>query len=95
MILLDGSVPAKYGIRLNSEGRYSDLQIALSKLCGVDAKQLLLTEINGPIPSRFPSLRARLRLNSATLNLFAYQLPPYFSYTHMSSVNVSNDAKGI
>lgn len=84
MILLDGSVPVKYGIRLNSEGRYCDLQEALSKLCGIDAKQLLIAEINGPIPTRFPHLKNRIRLNSSTINLFAYQLPSVFSYTCLS-----------
>lgn len=34
-MLLDGSVPVKYGIRVNSEGTYMDLKKRLSELCGL------------------------------------------------------------
>lgn len=34
-MLLDGSVPIKYGVRVNSEGTYLDLKKKLSDLCGL------------------------------------------------------------
>ncbi|KAH9638761.1 hypothetical protein HF086_002001 [Spodoptera exigua] len=36
IILLDGSVPIKYGVRVNSEGTYLDLKKKLSELCGLE-----------------------------------------------------------
>ncbi|CAG9791664.1 unnamed protein product [Diatraea saccharalis] len=35
VILLDGSVPVKYGIRVNSDETYYDLKQKLSELCGL------------------------------------------------------------
>ncbi|CAH1641332.1 unnamed protein product [Spodoptera littoralis] len=35
VMLLDGSVPIKYGVRVNSEGTYLDLKKKLSDLCGL------------------------------------------------------------
>lgn len=34
-MLLDGSVPIKYGVRVNSEGTYADVKKKLSELCGL------------------------------------------------------------
>ncbi|KAK7088275.1 hypothetical protein V1264_022210 [Littorina saxatilis] len=46
---LDGSVPIKYGLRLNMDEKYKTLKQELSSLSGIPADQLLLVEILGPI----------------------------------------------
>lgn len=46
---LNGSVPVKYGLRLNMDEKYKALKRELSLLSGIPAEQLLLVEIQGPI----------------------------------------------
>ena len=46
---LDGSVPVKYGLRLNMDEKYKTLKQELSTLSNIPAEQLLLVEILGPI----------------------------------------------
>ncbi|KAJ4445303.1 hypothetical protein ANN_07108 [Periplaneta americana] len=45
VIRLDGSVPVKYGLRLNMDEKYSSVKSALSVLCGVPAHLLRLAEV--------------------------------------------------
>lgn len=45
VIRLDGSVPVKYGLRLNMDEKYSSVKTALSGLCGVSAHLLRLAEV--------------------------------------------------
>jgi hypothetical protein len=42
---LDGSVPVKYGLRLNMDEKYSSVKSALSSLCAVPAHLLRLAEV--------------------------------------------------
>ena len=45
VIKLDGSVPVKYGLRLNSEGRYCDVKQQLHILTGIPPHQIMLSEL--------------------------------------------------
>jgi hypothetical protein len=45
VIRLDGSIPVKYGLRLNMDEKYSSVKSALSNLCGVPAHLLRLAEV--------------------------------------------------
>ena len=44
---LDGSVPVKYGLRLNTDDKYKSLKKQLADLCDMRADQLVLAEIGG------------------------------------------------
>ena len=46
---LDGSVPVKYGVRLNMDEKYKVLKKALSELTDIPTNQILLVEILGPV----------------------------------------------
>ena len=46
---LNGSVPVKYGIRLNMDEKYKDLKKHLGDLSSIPPAQLLLTEIGGAV----------------------------------------------
>lgn len=45
-IRLDGSVPVKYGLRLNMDEKYAHLKTQLSQLCDIPAHLLCLAEVN-------------------------------------------------
>lgn len=47
VISRDGSVPVRYGIRLNSDDKYSDVRGPLSKLTEIDEDLLLFVELYG------------------------------------------------
>ena len=44
---LDGSLPTKYGLRLNIDETYGQMKKQLSELCGIPAGELLLVELFG------------------------------------------------
>ena len=46
---LNGSVPVKYGVRLNMDEKYRTLKKQLSELSGIPAMQILLVEIFGAL----------------------------------------------
>lgn len=46
---LDGSVPVKYGLRLNMDEKYRTLKKELENLTSIASNQMLFVEINGPI----------------------------------------------
>ncbi|XP_037292754.1 ubiquitin carboxyl-terminal hydrolase 32 isoform X2 [Manduca sexta] len=73
VILLDGSVPVKYGVRVNSEGTYLDLKKKLSELCGLPPESMLIAELNGAQLGRVLEDDAKL---GAARDLLAYELPP-------------------
>ncbi|XP_058129653.1 ubiquitin carboxyl-terminal hydrolase 32 [Anopheles coustani] len=74
VMLLDGSVPVKYGLRLNSEMRYWDLKKQLSDLCGLDPEQMLVSELsNSQIRFILPN-EHRIKPSSAC-ELYVYELP--------------------
>ncbi|CAB3219962.1 unnamed protein product [Arctia plantaginis] len=74
VMLLDGSVPIKYGVRVNSEGTYLDLKKKLSELCGLPPEALLIVELSGASIGRVFEDGAKISGVSA-LELFAYELP--------------------
>jgi len=46
---LDGSVPVKYGLRLNMDEKYKGLKRELASLSNIPTEQILLVEIVGPV----------------------------------------------
>uniref|UniRef100_A0A182M9T8 ubiquitinyl hydrolase 1 n=1 Tax=Anopheles culicifacies TaxID=139723 RepID=A0A182M9T8_9DIPT len=74
VMLLDGSVPVKYGLRLNSEMKYWDLKKQLSELCGLEPDQMLICELsNSQIRLILPN---EIRIKPSTAcELYAYELP--------------------
>lgn len=49
VIKLDGSVPIKYGLRLNNDEKYGALKNALSTLCGIPPHLIKLAEVQGAL----------------------------------------------
>lgn len=47
MIKLDGTVPIKYGLRMNADDKHSVVKTKLSSLSGISANNLKLAEIIG------------------------------------------------
>lgn len=45
---LDGSVPVKYGLRLNMDEKYKSLKREVSYLSNIPPGELLIVEVNGP-----------------------------------------------
>ncbi|KAJ8711519.1 hypothetical protein PYW07_008761 [Mythimna separata] len=74
VMLLDGSVPIKYGVRVNSEGTYLDLKKKLSELCGLAPESMLIVELSGATFGRVFEDNAKIAAASAT-ELYAYELP--------------------
>lgn len=74
VILLDGSVPIKYGLRLNSESKYFDLKRKLALLSYLNPNFMLICEIwNSQIRHIFPD-DEKIKPSSAK-ELYCYQLP--------------------
>ncbi|XP_066297333.1 ubiquitin carboxyl-terminal hydrolase 32-like isoform X2 [Branchiostoma lanceolatum] len=72
---LDGSVPVRYGLRLNADEKNLVLKKQLGELCDIDVSQLLLLETFGATIKSFPSDGQRVR-SVLGGNLFAYEIPP-------------------
>lgn len=49
VIRLDGSVPVKYGLRLNNDEKYGALKNALSSLCGIPPHLMKLAEVQNAV----------------------------------------------
>ncbi|XP_041972370.1 ubiquitin carboxyl-terminal hydrolase 32 isoform X2 [Aricia agestis] len=75
VIRLDGSVPIKYGVRVDSEGTYLDLKIKLSKLCGLPPESMVLVLLSGALVGRILDDRAKVAPATAC-DLYAYEVPP-------------------
>lgn len=74
MILLDGTLPTKYGLRLNSESRYIDLKTELSALCHLDASLMLVCELlHSQIRCTLMDGQ-KLKVSSA-VDLYVYEVP--------------------
>ncbi|XP_071178506.1 ubiquitin carboxyl-terminal hydrolase 32-like [Mytilus edulis] len=75
VIRLDGSVPVKYGLRLNMDEKYRALKKELENLTSIPSNQILFVEVNGPIVKTLPQDGQKVRtLLGGTL--YAYELPP-------------------
>ncbi|XP_028171879.1 uncharacterized protein LOC114361131, partial [Ostrinia furnacalis] len=75
VILLDGSVPVKYGVRVHSEGTYLDLKQKLAKLCGLEPDSMLLVELSGATIGRVLEDGHKV-CPARAMQLYAYELPP-------------------
>ncbi|XP_006811225.1 ubiquitin carboxyl-terminal hydrolase 32-like [Saccoglossus kowalevskii] len=75
VIRLDGTVPMKYGLRLNMEDKYKDLKQYLSELCDLTPQQLLLVEVFGAMIRSLPSDGQKVRTALGGY-LYAYEIPP-------------------
>lgn len=74
--MLDGSVPVKYGLRLNSDVKYWDLKKQLSELCGLDPELMLICELsNSQIRCIFPN-EQKIKPSTAC-ELYVYELPKF------------------
>lgn len=74
VVRLDGSVPLKYGLRLNLDDKYKTLKRELAELCDLSAEQLLLVEIAGAMVRSFPQDNQKVR-NFVGGILYAYEIP--------------------
>ncbi|KAJ8312078.1 hypothetical protein KUTeg_009451 [Tegillarca granosa] len=74
-IRLDGSVPVKYGLRLNMDEKYKTLKKELSELTNIPSDQILFVEIMGPIVKTLPQDNQKVRTLLGGI-LYAYELPP-------------------
>ncbi|XP_053617515.1 ubiquitin carboxyl-terminal hydrolase 32 isoform X2 [Plodia interpunctella] len=75
VMLLDGSVPVKYGVRVNSEGTYLELKKKLSELCGLPEESMLLVELSGATLGRVLEDGARVA-GAGAADLCVYETPP-------------------
>ncbi|XP_071945533.1 ubiquitin carboxyl-terminal hydrolase 32-like isoform X2 [Antedon mediterranea] len=75
VVKLDGSVPIKYGLRLNMDDKYRVFKGKLSELCNIPSDQLLLVEIGGAMIRGFPSESQKIRTLLSGI-LYAYEVPP-------------------
>lgn len=74
VICLNGDIPIKYGLRLNSEAKYIELKDNLEKLCNIPSNRLLLAEVASSQIRQILNDDLRINVNSA-IELFAYELP--------------------
>ncbi|XP_026279470.1 ubiquitin carboxyl-terminal hydrolase 32 isoform X3 [Frankliniella occidentalis] len=74
VIRLDGSVPVKYGLRLNMDGKYAQLKLQLAQLCDVSSHLLCLAEVNQAQIKNVPSDDQKIKTPVAG-SLYAYELP--------------------
>ncbi|XP_031330548.1 ubiquitin carboxyl-terminal hydrolase 32-like isoform X2 [Photinus pyralis] len=74
VIYLSGETPIKYGLRLNSEAKYSELKSQLHDLCNIPPSQLLLAEVSHSQIQDVLADDAKINISTAT-ELYAYELP--------------------
>ncbi|XP_050441466.1 ubiquitin carboxyl-terminal hydrolase 32 [Adelges cooleyi] len=73
VIKLDGTVPVKYGLRMNADDKYSVVKSKLSSLSGIPYNNLKLTEIIGAQIKTIIIDEQKVKPGSL---LYAYELPP-------------------
>uniref|UniRef100_A0A4W4HU81 Ubiquitin carboxyl-terminal hydrolase 32 n=1 Tax=Electrophorus electricus TaxID=8005 RepID=A0A4W4HU81_ELEEL len=95
VIKLDGSTPARYGLRLNMDEKYTGLKKQLSELCCLKPDQILLAEVHSSNIKNFPQDNQKVRL-SVNGFLCAFEIPvpgsPLFCVSF--PVNVSSADTG-
>ncbi|KRT78925.1 Peptidase, partial [Oryctes borbonicus] len=74
VIRLNGDVPIKYGLRLNSEAKYYELKQQLQNLCNIPPERLSLAEVASSQIKQFLGDDNKIISGSAT-ELYAYELP--------------------
>ncbi|XP_072043615.1 ubiquitin carboxyl-terminal hydrolase 32-like isoform X1 [Amphiura filiformis] len=83
VVRLDGTVPIKYGLRLNMDDKYKVFKKQLGDLCGLTPEQLLLVEVGGAMVRSFPSDAQKIRTLLGGM-LYAYEIPT--PTIHLASV---------
>ncbi|XP_059614538.1 ubiquitin carboxyl-terminal hydrolase 32 isoform X2 [Phlebotomus argentipes] len=74
VIFLDGSVPIKYGLRLNSDAKYVELKMELSHICNLDPDLMLCCEILESQVRTILMDDQKVKASTAT-ELYVYELP--------------------
>ncbi|XP_072934687.1 ubiquitin carboxyl-terminal hydrolase 32 [Epargyreus clarus] len=74
VMLLDGSVPIKYGVKINADGTYLDVKKKLSELCGLSPDSMLLVLLSGATIGSILEDHARVSAATAS-DLYAYEIP--------------------
>uniref|UniRef100_W4VR89 ubiquitinyl hydrolase 1 n=1 Tax=Corethrella appendiculata TaxID=1370023 RepID=W4VR89_9DIPT len=97
--LLDGSVPIKYGLRLNSESRYYDLKHKMIELCGLQPEQMLICELSNSQIKLILTNELKLKPRTAT-ELYIYELPKFLDCSRSRTgselgVNIEKGLKDI
>ncbi|CAG2247856.1 USP6_32 [Mytilus edulis] len=75
VIRLDGSVPVKYGLRLNMDEKYRALKKELENLTSIPSNQILFVEVNGPIVKEEKGSKGSLGLSDIQRGLAARKIP--------------------
>lgn len=73
VVRLDGSLPVKYGLRLNHDDKYSTLKQQLGNLCEIPPHQLLIAEVSGAVIKSLPPDDHKIRMIMGGC-FFAYEL---------------------
>ncbi|XP_062555918.1 ubiquitin carboxyl-terminal hydrolase 32 isoform X2 [Armigeres subalbatus] len=76
VMMLDGSVPVKYGLRLNSEMKYWDLKNQLSELCALDPELMLICELSNSQIRCILANEKKIEPSTAC-ELYVYELPKF------------------
>uniref|UniRef100_A0A673W5E5 Ubiquitin carboxyl-terminal hydrolase 32 n=1 Tax=Salmo trutta TaxID=8032 RepID=A0A673W5E5_SALTR len=84
VIMLDGSTPVRFGLRLNIDDKYIGLKKQLSELCSLKPEQILLAEVHTSNIKNFPQDNQKVRL-SVNGFLCAFEIPVPGSPTSLSS----------
>eukprot|EP00063_Salmo_salar_P044271 XP_014019106.1 PREDICTED: ubiquitin carboxyl-terminal hydrolase 32-like isoform X1 [Salmo salar] len=84
VIMLDGSTPVRFGLRLNMDDKYICLKKQLSELCSLKPEQILLAEVHTSNIKNFPQDNQKVRL-SVNGFLCAFEIPVPCSPTSLTS----------
>ncbi|XP_064880259.1 ubiquitin carboxyl-terminal hydrolase 32-like isoform X3 [Oncorhynchus nerka] len=84
VIMLDGSTPVRFGLRLNMDDKYTGLKKQLSELCSLKPEQILLAEVHTSNIKNFPQDNQKVRL-SVNGFLCAFEIPVPWSPTSLTS----------
>lgn len=74
VVLLDGTVPVRYGMRLNSECKYKDLKWTLSELCAVEPELMMCCEVSDAQIRGILHDEMKIKVVGAT-DIYVYELP--------------------
>jgi ubiquitin carboxyl-terminal hydrolase 6/32 len=72
--LLDGTMPTKYGLRLNSDCKYWDLKNHLSKMCHLEPERMLVCELYGSQMKCILPNEQKIKPNTA-FELYVFEIP--------------------
>ncbi|XP_045069861.1 ubiquitin carboxyl-terminal hydrolase 32-like isoform X1 [Coregonus clupeaformis] len=84
VIMLDGSTPVRFGLRLNMDDKYTGLKKQLGELCRLKPDQILLAEVHTSNIKNFPQDNQKVRL-SVNGFLCAFEIPVPGSLTSLTS----------